>query len=447
MRGHTRDCCETGWSIGVESRLTATDTLLRKENTQVSVNESMPISVDDIIKQKNRFEIEFSYPDDLEYLFNFSTLKYEYDVDISDIDESLLLVPFVGNMIPMIWLHGVRVEVPSLDSTFFNQLPNVKKSLDNIYPMVEFDDSGEVIPDNLHKNEEAISESSEKSAQLFTGGVDALATYVRHQDESPALISIDADLWRSPSDYEQRQERISTFANKENVEYHPISTNMYWMINQSELEEEFEDAVFLSWWTNFQLSLSYLTACTPISVSENYSKIRIASTASEDYDYKHASYPTTDNNIRWSNMCCKHDSFDLNRQEKWKEIINNYGEKNRNVLVKSCQENELYNCNQCLQCIRNIISLSIEDANMRKFGHEIEQGWYDNIKKRLCEGDTTLKGPDVFIMGNMQSYVPESIPSSGMSSERAQFLSWFQNLELSEYCDVDECKLAEWRNE
>lgn len=67
-----------------------------------------------------------SFDSTFAYLFDDSVLRTTYDRDLTDVPDSILVIPAVANLAPLAWERNATVLVPELDRTFYYALPHCK---------------------------------------------------------------------------------------------------------------------------------------------------------------------------------------------------------------------------------------------------------------------------------------------------------------------------------
>ena len=87
-------------------------------------------------------------------------------------------------IIPLIWISNSKLYIDELDYEFYNCLPEILLGFKNMYPKVDF--KGNIYVENLIKRS---YKYENEAAQLFTGGVDAVTTFIRIKDKFPFLIT------------------------------------------------------------------------------------------------------------------------------------------------------------------------------------------------------------------------------------------------------------------
>ena len=107
----------------------------------------------------------------------------QYDRDVETVPQSILVIPFLSNAMQIAWLTDTDVYVPCVDSVFYDSLFRLREAYRKMYPHCP-------LQGTLHTVCEINTSSSPniKSAQMYTGGLDAVTTFIRHEVEAPLLI-------------------------------------------------------------------------------------------------------------------------------------------------------------------------------------------------------------------------------------------------------------------
>src|SRR5690606_15763526 len=136
--------------------------------------------------------------------FNSSNLFYaKYSEDVSSTPLSIAVIPLLSNIIPIAWFAGFDIFVDEVDKDFYNAVSDIKKVFIKNYPGYEL--GGNLKPKKVIENKI----EGEKSAMLFSGGVDAFATYIRLYNHNPDLVTIhgadiaidDMDQWKDLKEF------------------------------------------------------------------------------------------------------------------------------------------------------------------------------------------------------------------------------------------------------
>lgn len=156
---------------------------LRKSTLTVTSVECSPQRV--CVKFKVRGPVK-------EYFIKNSSFFAEYSDDIVSSDKSLAVIPFLCNVLPIIWLTNTSLIVPEIDKSFLESVRDIKKGYMEMYPMLTF--KGKIIAqdvvDNSHVDTSSRANNGTDALTFFSGGVDAFNTLISHASKNPILFSV-----------------------------------------------------------------------------------------------------------------------------------------------------------------------------------------------------------------------------------------------------------------
>jgi hypothetical protein len=115
-----------------------------------------------------------------------SKQKDHYSFDCTKVPESIAVIPFLANILPVAWCSNTDIYVDKLDRDFFNCLPLVREAFQRLYPELNF--SGEVIAREIVDN--WIDEPQSSPIILYSGGVDATFTVLGNLALCPHIVSV-----------------------------------------------------------------------------------------------------------------------------------------------------------------------------------------------------------------------------------------------------------------
>lgn len=334
------------------------------------------IQLTNLSKSKNRVDYIFTVSNDLCRFFKDTHLFCQYDRIIEHIPDSILVIPFLGNVMQIAWLTNSDVYIDTVDSIFFESLSRLKKAYQKMYPNI-------ILGGNLHVKQQDHSNIdiySAKKAQMFTGGMDAVTTFIRHQSEHPLLIleygfydiSLIADDAfsndkKSDNNFISDSNAASRFASQHNVDTAFIRANYGTFINSSRIDKRFAKSMNDYFWHGLHHAMAILSAAAPIAYSEGVSELFIASSFSIGNTYPCASDPTTDNEFRFGNTRVIHDGYELTDQDKARIVVSYQKKIGEPLPLRVCSWND-HNCCQCEKCLRRMLQLSAEGGDPKQFG-------------------------------------------------------------------------------
>ena len=108
--------------------------------------------VKNINKKDNRIEVYYDILGEWKKYFNEKEFFFvEYDRNVESVPDSIAIIPFLANILPISWVVDAIVIVDELDYNFYNCLENVKLGYMKMLPQIKFCGKIEV---NKMKNSE-----------------------------------------------------------------------------------------------------------------------------------------------------------------------------------------------------------------------------------------------------------------------------------------------------
>ncbi|MFS0822747.1 peptidase [Bacillus sp. 1P02SD] len=351
------------------------------------------INLSEIIVNRNRIDYFFNIEGELQKYFKpRNHLFIDYNFDISKTNKSILAIPFVSNVIPLIWITNSKLEIESLDKTFYECLDNIKNAYQEMYPNVLF--KGEIIVRNIVENE---FKPKKEAAVLFSGGLDALATYLRYKNLNPFLITEygwhNEELNESESWNADKNNAIN-FGIENNLKNILIQSNYGTFLNYEQLDREFNKKLGDSWWHGLHHSLAIISSAIPVTYNLKVSCIYIASSFHQGYKATCASDPSVDNEIKYASGRVFHDAYELTRQDKVKLVTDYFSNINKDINIRVCFKND-NNCCNCEKCLRTILGIVAEGKSPLDFGFNIQENLSEHVK--------------LFLKKNVKFFTPSKI--------------------------------------
>ncbi|WP_430509944.1 peptidase [Gottfriedia solisilvae] len=327
------------------------------------------ITLNQIVIDDKKTDYFFSVSKDLQKYFKKTNhLFLEYNIDLAGIPNSILAIPFVANVIPLIWITDSTLMVSELDKNFYDCLNKIKAAYQTMFPNIEF--KGEIVVNTIVENTYT---PEHEVASLFSGGLDALTTFIRIKDKQPFLITEygwhEDDIQKSDV-WEADKENAINFAKSHILENILIQSNYGNFINAQSIDRDFSRKLGDSWWHGLHHGLAIISAAIPMAFKLKIRYIYIASSNSPLYKVSCASDPTVDNEIKYASGGVVHDGYELNRQDKVKVLVDYYSISQETVNVRVCFKNE-ENCCKCEKCLRTIMGIIAEGENPVHYGFNI----------------------------------------------------------------------------
>jgi len=335
-----------------------------------------------ITLNKTIISYEFETCGNISKLLKKQELWIDYGSPINNIPESILTIPFISIMLPLIWVSNATLWITKIDRTFYDATFKLRRAYSDLYP--NFSLKGKIIPSYIIDNYLPIKNDG---FMLFSGGLDAHTSYIRNIDIIKQLINIQG-WYKSRNEINKVAEndfsKISIFAKKNNLEFYGIKSNFATLVSLK-YYKKYAKKMGDSLWHGFQHSMAFISITIPLVYKKNGGQIIIASSFTVGDERVCASYPTTDNEFRFAKHGkVKHDGFELSRQDKIRLIVNHQKNIKTSYPIQVCSFNN-GNCCKCEKCFRTILGLIAEGANIEDFGFKIDKlllEYYQNYFKK-----------------------------------------------------------------
>ena len=337
--------------------------------------------VPDIIK--NYLNSQF-YRDDEYRLF----VELPNQVDVRNVPESVLAIPFVGAMLGVAMAFNVSISVKELDRKFYDSINNIQNVFNRMYPRGNFRVSIEI--EKLIDNE-IVNSDEKKSSVFFTGGVDATSALLDVLDKKPLLVNIEGgDI--SLSDrvaHEKLAEYFGNLASKiEGLDYCFIKSNCRELVREYEFDRVYKKVINRRQWHGYWASIAHIivmvSTIAPLLYVENI-----------EMHYIGSSYAKNDSTFDGNNelmieaikYCgCQFISSDANldRNQKVEKIVNYSKKTGVNFELQVCwYKNSGMNCSKCEKCYRTIMNILAAHGNPNDFGFVYDNNTMKEMKKFL----------------------------------------------------------------
>ncbi len=368
--------------------------------------------------------------------FNLDNLYYsKYQIDVSQIPDSIAVIPLLSNLMPIAWFVGFDVYVNEIDETFYNALISLKEEFVKYNPDKNL--KGELKAKSLVKN----MINGSKSALLFSGGLDSFESYTRNHDLNPYLVSIHgADIEISDT---KRWEDFIRF----NKEEHIIANNMLHYIETNVRDfytYKVDVLVDIGWWGKIQHGMSLLGVLAPLSYKLNFDNILIGSSNTNEVDFGWGSSPNIDEKMKWATCNVIHDGYHLRRTNKIENIVSYVKSNNTSIKLRVCYSElrDEANCNKCAKCQRTILGIILANDNPEKFGFKIPENFYNRIFLNFNKNSTMSKGLE-YEWWCLQEKVKENKPFFVLNNnnEENEYLKKFAQLDLKKIINKNEEKV------
>jgi hypothetical protein len=277
--------------------------------------------IDHIDVNKSRLEVFACKKFKKQYQLDDFFAEYDDDIDLGKIDYSILQIPFLLNVIPIIWLFGEGYHIEKMDENLAHSLQEVREAFQTMHPNIAW--NGELISDKLVSNTQAIQHVNETTDDsigvLFSGGVDSVYTSFRHIDKPQVLISI----WggnvalENESGWAITRDQCKQFGLLYGHENAFIKSNFSRFLYTSLLKTRLKSITgkILNWWLYAQYGLGLTGLTAPLLFGRRSKKLFISS-AGRDYQEPHAARFLKNSRLVWAGISVTDEGIEFPRQEK-----------------------------------------------------------------------------------------------------------------------------------
>lgn len=338
------------------------------------------ISLKSIRVNKNYIEYEYDKSKDLmDYIDDNIPFFVEYQTDINfkEVPNSILAIPFLLNFLPLALVTGSKIYIDEIDQDLYNSLPNMINEICKIFPDANL--KCDYVFKKICKNNYL---PSSNCCVLFSGGVDAITTVIRHKEEKPILFNVwGADIKLDDKEnHKYIEKNCIDFANKLNLNFATIKSSLRYHFKEPLLSKIFYDRIKETWWQGMQHSIGLLSLLAPYNYLMHTHTNYIASSFTLD-DYRNnmrsLSYPFVDEKFVVGNTKTVHDGFELSRQQKIDYITNKIKDINLNVCY---YPKEGKNCNHCEKCYRTIMGIIATKNDPNRYGFIVDKELMEEIR-------------------------------------------------------------------
>ena len=293
----------------------------------------------------------------------------EYCKNVSDCPPAILVIPVLSNLLPAAWLGGFDILVDEIDSKFFESMAAARLIWAEKHKIKK---PGLIIPKKItHLPSRALT----KKAMLYSGGLDAAITLLRHEHTKPLLILIHgADIkLDNHSDWEVALGHAQKNAHQKKLHLVTIKSNFREFLWFEIMERKI---VSRTWWGRVQHGMGLLGLCAPLSWTDEIGEIFIASSF-KNFDGDWGSTQRTDEFMMWENSFCTHDAGEYGRQEK-ADIFARQLSPER-LPLRVCWELSGSNCGRCEKCLRTAINLALAGIDPASVDVPFSQDTYPKV--------------------------------------------------------------------
>lgn len=337
--------------------------------------------LDNLSIYKNKITYSFSLEGEWKrYFKNRRNYELIYDFDLKGLPNSIASIPFVLNMMPMVWLFDAEFYVEELDENLMMSLKEIKKSYENMYPYLSF--KGKLTAKNIEKNRYI----GQRAGLFFSGGLDAVSTLASHYSENPLLINIQgSDLSLNyVKALKGVRSMLSGVAESLDLDITFIKSGFRRIIDEKKVTAKFYSQTKDNYWHGFQHGIAIIGHAAPIAYLKKLKMIYIAASYTEESWVPCASEPTIDNKVLLASTTIFHDGYEYDRNAKSENVINFINKTKKKIALRVCYEDyRITNCCRCEKCYRTSMNFIAKGFDIEKIGFKLNNKDFKKMEYAL----------------------------------------------------------------
>lgn len=343
------------------------------------------IRLNAVHKSGRCIKYDFTVTQGLGCYFSGKPFEIYYQEDMTCVPDGVAVIPFVCNVLPIIWLTDSVLKLPELDKSFYECIPEVKKGYETMFPESNF--AGRIEAEHIL----ACDRPSEgRCAAFFSGGLDATQTLISHFEEKPDLISIwGADIkFGNEEGWNNVHNGIKRTCERFRLRDVVIRSSFREFDNEGELDARFGKQLQDGWWHGVKHGIALLGHAAPYAYLNGLKRVYIGSShCPADGKVRCASNPTIDNFVRFADCRVVHDGFEFNRQDKMHNIVQYAAETGIRIDLHVCWMSQSgSNCCRCEKCYRTMASLMAEGVSPLDYGFEYFPQTIADMQRYIVDG-------------------------------------------------------------
>lgn len=313
------------------------------------------------------------------YFYDINEYSMEYTENIDGTPKSIACIPFITNILPMVWIFDANLIIEEIDKDFYESINKFKEGYIKMYPMLSFKGKFKYkkIVDNSYK-------ATSNVASFYSGGLDATSTLVTHYKEKPMLINLQgSDLnLKYKNVINDVQKFLQDNADNLGLDIVFIKSEFRAMLDEQKLTKMVMPIIHDNYWHALQHGIAIIGHAAPLSYKYKMKTVYIASSFTKEDNVRCASDPTIDNYVKLSSTNVVHDGFSLNRNDKSENIGNFIKKTNKKIKLRVClDDHRVDNCCNCEKCYRTILGFASKGYEPQIVGFNLNNKFYKKVER------------------------------------------------------------------
>lgn len=365
------------------------------------------------------------------YLRDNLFVEYDTDIDLNQLDYTIITMPLIMNTIAIIWISGNDYYIDAMDRDLYYSLEIVRKIFKRFYPSTAF--NGNLIPKQLINNRTKRSNSSKTTgiALPFSHGLDSLCTSLRLRETPQLLITArgmpDTPLNSWDTNWDYTKNSITHFAQLYGHTTTFITSNFHEFFNWRYLCNFSEE--IQHWRLCVVEGLGWMGLAAPILVTKGYTTFVLPANGDWYSPHPGADCPLINSNVTFAGIYNISDGFEIPRMAKNQiiaDICNKHDlEKPTFIICEEILDNRK-NCCTCQKCVSSILALLLLHEKPCDYGFDMPLPDFLNYFKTTFVTHNSYEPDTARAFKYYQQQAHTQL--SQLSPELQQFFTWYVTL-------------------
>jgi hypothetical protein len=392
--------------------------------------------IDEIIVTKHQLTVRIN-DDFKKYFVEDFWLKCEF-LDLEAIPKQILIIPFILNIAPVIWVNNLTIKLPYIDANLERSLFAIKSVFKKIYPDIAW--GGGISSASIIDSQSEILDQP-AICLLFSGGVDSVSAsqeLINHKQLLVTLRGADVKLDDNIG-WQEVKKTVTDYANNINAKTFFIESNFAVFLNHQELA--IKTKYVPNWWGNIQHGIGLAGFMALPAWQFGIRKVAMASDLSEAQmkGMQWASVSSLMEGLSWSDCELIHVSTLYTRQDKINSFVKKYKELNSITPLRVCYESRGgKNCGECRKCSLTMLNFLVAGIDYEKFGLSLPKDVFvHKIQHTFFKVNYEIPQVSLALWKDMIDKIQPRgyYEKVGFSTELLNLMDWLRGFDIESHAD------------
>jgi hypothetical protein len=363
------------------------------------------------------------------------SVEYDAPIDLRELDTSILVTPYVLNVVPALWVLGGTHVVDSMDEDLFDSLERVKNGFRTLYPDVPWE--GRLVPEQLVRNARRERRTPRSRALFYSGGVDSTFSALHCDPEETVLLTVqghDVALdnergWKAVCD------RLQGFARGFGFATTRVRANVFRLLRASGTPDGHPE--LKPWYGRVQHGIGLCGLAFPLASYNGWEDIAFSSFVGPDGEP-----------FQWGSNLLLEPQLVVNgvqvvsigEETDWVDKVFAISDAYRRIgstphplriCLQGMAGNAVENCCDCDKCLRGIVALIVRSENPRAWGFRVPEPLHETVRRRVM----SMWLPD-YNLHHWQRLQKAAVSALGEATDASrEFLSWLPTWDFGKNTD------------